>query len=1343
MKNILLSLFLLLTADGLWAQDVVIERLIPGRLGLSILEQVNSLDDVRSVTIRSGKWNSTDLTLLQNDLPYLTKLDLGGLDCPLFPTGSTGYNTIGRKDSLRTFILPSNLVMIPSGIIPNCPVLEDLDIPSSVVAILNGAFSNTKLRNVTFHEGLQVIRSGAFSNCLNLESIVLPASLISADGAFSGCKNLLDVTCLAPAPPFLKEDGLFNKAERVDGTLRIPPGSNYGGVPGWNLFFNIEEINMEPVKDIGVPAFFVPSPYPANHPNVTLRVGLDSLYSISTTKYRLQYAGHMTVNGSGTLELGVFNHELDTHEHNMRGMFHNITNDYQNYYQDACWPSLLAKTSVKADDVSVTHRFAKYNQETYPSIWMFTSLPFDVKLSSLVTEGEGLQWSIMKYSGQMRADARFDEVWVRQTADSTLRAGEGFILAAGWNTDVTRQASIRFTAPPSQRTAIFNTENAVIPLHDYTSDYECDRGWNFVGNPYPCHFATKYFSLTRPFVVFDGMRFKTYSPIDDDYLLKPYESFFIQKPWGHDALTLYKEGRFLSSQDYDNFKSQNNAPRHVMSADRKVVNITLMMGDEEQDRTRLVMNNEASPDYDSSCDAVKFPVMDNALTQMWLVGHDGTRYAISEQPFTSGEIQSLGMWLADEGDYTLSFSGSGLDGLILIDLDNNVSQSLSEPYTFHAQVGESQGRFFISRADSDGQEYQNATVTIDGLKYELNNNGLANVTDVIKEVDTVEVPQTVTYEGATYTVYQFYHYTSGPITYKHLVLPSTILSVYISRGNPRKLESVTLLSLCPPSTNYYYGTVRDTTDYLTYYVHPAAVNRYKSSPAYRAIPHILPMSQKPQQLWAHNGLVQFDDTTKPSNKPDLYTYLDYYQGFRYTSNTDDSPWANIEVGGTETMQLGNFEYLFRYPMNALSLNPNSNKTSFSPSLISNSPMTAEHVAARFETTQKDIHGWPMLCLPYDLRPSDITSTFRYFLPTVRRYDGAKRAANGVLPNSDIDPHSSNWKNVSTGEVVPAGEGFIMNAFVPYTNDSYLVTLPAMDNERRNGIFANDRVISLTDYPSAQSEDRGWNLVGNAYPSYYAMSESTISTPYYVWGSKAWSYSPVHHYYVYTRDDDDFLLMPFQAFFVQYTDTQHEIHLPGSGRYHGYEDYLGRRPDKAPMQLVDDTSVRHLFDIELTGCDQDDRTRVVLNEEAGIGYEPSCDAMQIPCAGATLLCTLHDGSRYAINERPAPVDDIPLGLDIATEGDYTFSLGKTNSSGIVLTDHSKGCVVRLDDGDYTFHIEAGRHDSRFTLSFVEPTHIGAFTYHNATTALYDLQGRIVTGKPQRGIYIQNGKKVVIK
>lgn len=1329
---------LCLLATAAWSQNVVIDHLVPGRLGLSVLQQVNSFDDVVSLTISSGRWNETDLNLLRNDFPNLQTLDLGGLDCEYFP--SENGATLGSKTALKALILPQNLRVVPQGIISGCTSLTDLDIPASVKVINNGAFVNLPLRNVTLHEGLEVISYAAFSNCTNLEKITVPASVSVMSSPFYHCSNLTSVTSLSPAPPILAGNGgLLGYSYRLTNLkLYTPTGSNYGAAEGWSMIDNIIE-SEAPASNIKVKGTFVPFPFPTNRPDITLGVGTDSLYNSYYTYYQ-PYAGRMTVTGSGTLNLGRFNHEVNVH---MTGHIngHAIVNvNNTNYLNDIFFPSLVTYAPVTANDVSITHRHV-YQQRA--SVWSFTSLPFDTRLSDLTIDGEGCQWKIMKHSGKMRGNARFDDVWIPQTADSTLHAGEGFIVAVGWDNYKGSQMSMTFKAQATNRNEIFKNADVRIPLRDYSADYECDRGWNFVGNPYPCFFATKYFSLDSPFTVYDNGKYKTYSPVDDDYVLKPFEGFFIQKPWGHDELTLYKEGRFLSEESYDKYKQQNQAPRRVPAIERWVCNITVSSEGEEQDRTRLVVNAAASTGYEPSGDAVKFDAIEGMPTQLWLTGNDGTHYAISEQPLDEGRRIALDAYFATEGDYTIAVSGSSLDGLLLTDTETGDIMPLADSYTFYACEGPCNGRFYIFRAngtDSDEPVYQNGTVTIDGVVYELSNKGTARVQDVTKQVETLEIPQTITYEGATYTVYYFYHYTNT-VGYKHLILPPTITNIYISRGNPKTLESVTIQSLCPPTSSYYTYSQRDPSDPFTFYVHPAAVNRYKSSLNYRSIPHILPMTTVPQQLWAHYGLIQFDDNNKPTNTPDMVTHLDFITTHHQTNNTYESQYANIEVEGAKELHLGKFEYFLQQRFRKTMTNGyDSNDV---PTLINNSPMTATSVSTCYYTNLEELNKWPMLCLPYDLNPGNITGDFQYTVPTVRRYDGARRAANGVTGTSH-DTRNTNWKTVLTGETVAAGEGFILNAYIPSGPENNNLYLPAAANG--NGFFATTRNITLKDYPSARAEDRGWNLVGNTYPAYYDMSQSNINTPYIIWDAPSNANSrTTYHYYAYTRDDDDFLLKPFQAFFVQYTDAQHEIHLPGNGRYHSYYDFFMRRPTTAQTLNTDGTVARRLFDIEMTGNEQHDRTRVVINDEATVGFEPAHDVIQLPADGASLLCTIDGAHRYSINERPLPQGDIALGLDIAKEGDYTLSIGKTNSSGLLLTDHETSTTLRLDEGCYTFHATAGRHDQRFTLSFSQPTGITlpSSSAPDGVETVYDLQGRRVAGSPQKGIYIKNGKKTVIR
>ena len=200
-------------------------------------------------------------------------------------------------------------------------------------------------------------------------------------------------------------------------------------------------------------------------------------------------------------------------------------------------------------------------------------------------------------------------------------------------------------------------------------------------------------------------------------------------------------------------------------------------------------------------------------------------------------------------------------------------------------------------------------------------------------------------------------------------------------------------------------------------------------------------------------------------------------------------------------------------------------------------------------------------------------------------------------------------------------------------------------------------------------------------------------------------------------------------------------MPGSGRYHGYPEFIYEktyRRANALRRAAEEN--RQLFDIELTGTNIHDRTRIVLNPKAKMDFEPECDAVKLDNSG-TMLYTVEGGVRLAINERPSPQEGMTLIVEIAADGDYTLVLGKHNANDITLTDLENGTKVSLDTDSYTFTAKAGQR--RFSIGFGNAT-----TYINTVSSVadsptFDLQGRKVEGTLKAGVYVRNGRKVIIK
>ena len=253
---------------------------------------------------------------------------------------------------------------------------------------------------------------------------------------------------------------------------------------------------------------------------------------------------------------------------------------------------------------------------------------------------EGTYWVIRKYSGADRAAARMDATWQNMTADSTLHAKEGYILQLTHPSEY----SVELTFPAvdnSNKNRYFAADDVQVPLSKYVAEFSHNRSWNLVGNPYPAYYDSRLIEHSGPITVWDGDNYVAYSLEDDSYVLKPGEAFFVQRPDDEAAMVFAAEGRQLNETAVSRTLARRLAP-----AGRTVVNLTLT-GDSLADRTRIVLNDEASPAYELERDASKFMSSNPDAPQLYSQA-DGVRYAINERPAADGRV-SLGASFGHDG----------------------------------------------------------------------------------------------------------------------------------------------------------------------------------------------------------------------------------------------------------------------------------------------------------------------------------------------------------------------------------------------------------------------------------------------------------------------------------------------------------------------------------------------------------------------------------------------------------------------------------------------------------------------------------------------------------------------
>lgn len=375
--------------------------------------------------------------------------------------------------------------------------------------------------------------------------------------------------------------------------------------------------------------------------------------------------------------------------------------------------------------------------------------------------------------------------------------------------------------------------------------------------------------------------------------------------------------------------------------------------------------------------------------------------------------------------------------------------------------------------------------------------------------------------------------------------------------------------------------------------------------------------------------------------------------------------------------------------------------------------------------------WNFITLPFDFKVSDVTSLTNAQM-VMRYYDGAHRAVSGT---------GSNWKNLPADSIVPAGSGFIL-----MTSKDGWVRFTALNNaSKQNAVAHRQLAKSLKANPSETTANKGWNLVGNMWLTYFNNHKLNFTAPITVWTGST--------YKAYSLIDDDYAIRPMEAFFVQCPDEVGDISFPIDGRQ------LTSVIESQNASRGEMVTLRRFVELALTEGDSiQDETRIVLNEEATMSYEPARDASKFMTLDAKTaqIWTVGGGVNYAINERPIDNAVAQVGFSASHAGQYAISLKRNTSGHVILIDHEMAIETDLSAGSYVFAAEAGTTKDRFELRFADGTvtevSLEAIPSDMSHAKVYTVDGRYVGTMSEKerlpkGIYVvrsgQQTEKVIMK
>ena len=454
--------------------------------------------------------------------------------------------------------------------------------------------------------------------------------------------------------------------------------------------------------------------------------------------------------------------------------------------------------------------------------------------------------------------------------------------------------------------------------------------------------------------------------------------------------------------------------------------------------------------------------------------------------------------------------------------------------------------------------------------------------------------------------------------------------------------------------------------------------------------------------------------TKVEPNPNTPDKVNLYKKLELTSNAriPNSPDIFIGKGGALIVN-GNNPQAFGKYLQYLSIGD----PELSSSLISRcEAITSAASQFNFGIGSTSGYGyWYYICMPYDVKRSDI------ILPegtsiAVRYYDSESRATNGA---------TGNWKDVAADGILRKGQGYIFR-----TNNTADVGFPATE-ETHNDIFRSEAVSApLVQYPAVESANAGWNFVGNPYPCFYDIYYMDFAAPITTWdvGNRT--------YKAYSATDDNFVLTPLQAFFVQKPELVDAITFQPAGRQINKtidHSALAKRRAASNKQVQ-----RKLVDVSLTSADRTDRTRVVVNANASDDFCADNDAVKMMAyEGTPQIYTIAGADQLAVNEGAHRGGSVALGMYLPADDTYTIAIDR-DELGAKLLDY--GVEVEMP---YTFSAAEGYADDRFTITFeTSTTGINTVATDAKTDdAIYTIDGRRVNSTAQKGIYIQNHKKIV--
>ena len=669
-----------------------------------LAKEIADEDMLKVVTLKvSGTINSYDIIVMNNWMPNLRWLDLTdatieACDYEYYTGEKTTDNVIGNRmfydqDEYVSIKLPKNVVSIGKQAFYNCSNLKEVVMDQGITSIGNEAFNGChSLPEILIPEGCESIGSGAFGSCRKLKTVAFPNTLKSIDSwAFSSCESLTKISL--PEQLISIGDAAFMSCSNLE-ELRIPSSVMRIENNAFHYCDKLKDIYTYTIEPITI----IQETF-SNYQTTTLHVPYTSraLYRINTEWSQFLNSGefdmikepyeYFYINKDFMLDdqTGVIEGKPDGDFNPGSGFIQEGTEDQEmgdiHIKDDGnTSSSIIGNGNINADNLF-------FDMTIEGGRWYFFCFPFKVYLSDITCPGQHV-WR--KYDGKKRAD-KGEGGWVDLEANEDhLKKGYGYIFQASQSGTLTLKVT-------KAQFGKFENADHHHAVEEHPAQDENNASWNFMGNPHTSYYGIGEMGYDAPITIWTGTTYEAVRPGDDDYYLKPFQAFFVQKPEGTDEIAFDGDSRmtYLQSEQAQKEAKARRMARGI-NPDRLLVNLTLTDGT-HTDKTRVVFNDKQSMGYEMACDAAKF-MSTEGTPQLYTLDNKHIRYAINERP--NGDV-TMGYSVSKEGTYTISAARMDKP-MVLRDLEMGITFDLSNgDYTFTSKAGTNEKRFVLSANQSE------------------------------------------------------------------------------------------------------------------------------------------------------------------------------------------------------------------------------------------------------------------------------------------------------------------------------------------------------------------------------------------------------------------------------------------------------------------------------------------------------------------------------------------------------------------------------------------------------------------------------------------------------------------